>query len=234
MKNVRTRGGSFAERPHFQLREIEEICSSELREVDLYPSSPEAIRIDRFIEKRFNVTPRYESLGEGVLGFTRFGKGVVIEIVVSRALDEGGTKVTERRLRSTLAHEAGHGLLHAYLFALGEKPKSLFDDHADQTPRILCREVADGSSVKKGYGGHWSEYQANRAIGGLLMPRALVEIALLEFCVVVGSLGARTLAPGKRETAIHSMSDTFDVNSVVARIRIEEIFPAKNETQLSL
>ena len=125
------------ERPHFQLREIEETCSSELRKVGLYPSAPEAIRVDRFIEKRFNVTPRYEDLPDGVLGFTRFGKGVVVEIVVSRALDEGGTKVAERRLRSTLAHEAGHGLLHAYLFALGEKPKSLFDDH-DHTPAFFA------------------------------------------------------------------------------------------------
>ena len=190
MKTIRTRSGSFTERPHFKLREIEEVCTSELQKAGLYPSAPEAIRIDRFIEKRFNVTPRYEALPDGVLGFTRFGKGIVTEIVVSRALDEGGTKVAERRLRSTLAHEAGHGLLHAYLFALGEKPKSLFDDH-DHTPRILCREVTDGAASKPRYNGHWSEYQANRAIGGLLMPRTLVERALDEFCVETGSLGAR-------------------------------------------
>jgi hypothetical protein len=233
MKTIRTRSGPFAERPHFKLGEIEEACSSALQKVGLYPSVPEPIRVDRFIEKRFNVTPRYEMLPDGVLGFTKFGKGTVAEIVVSRALDEGGTKASERRLRSTLAHEAGHGLLHAYLFALGEKPKSLFDDH-DHTPRILCREVADGANLRAGYNGHWSEFQANRAIGGLLMPRPLVERAVAEFCVEVGTLGARALAPEKRDTAIRSLSDTFNVNPIVARIRLEEIFPAKNDGQLSL
>lgn len=213
MKNIRARGGPFAERPHFQLREIEETCSRELRKVDLYPSAPEAIRVDRFIEKRFKVTPRYEPLPEGVLGFTRFGKGVVTEIVVSRTLDDGGTKVAERRLRSTLAHEAGHGLLHAYLFALGEKPKSLFDD-PDHTPRILCREVIETGAPKNRSGEHWAEFQANRAIAALLMPKPLVDIALREFCVEVGRLGQKTLASDKREAAIRALSGIFDVNPV--------------------
>ncbi len=233
MKTIRTRSGPFTERPHFKLREIEEVCTSELQKVGLYPSAPEAIRIDRFIEKRFNVTPRYDALPDGVLGFTQFGKGIVTEIVVARALDEGGTKVAERRLRSTLAHEAGHGLLHAYLFALGEQPKSLFENY-DHAPRILCREITDGAVSEPRYNGHWSEYQANRAIGGLLMPRTLVERALDEFCTAVGGLGGRTLVPDKRDTAIRSLSVTFDVNPVVARIRIEEIFPSKNDGQLSL
>ena len=233
MKTIRTKSGPFTERPHFQLREIEEICGSELKQAGLYPAAPEAIRIDRFIEKRFGVTPRSEALPDGVLGLTRFGKKGVEEIVIAKTLDEGGTKVAERRLRSTLAHEAGHGLLHAYLFCLGEKPKSLFDDH-DHTPRILCREVMDTSRPKASSSGHWSEYQANRAIGGLLLPRPLVEQALQEFCVEAGRLGQRVLAPEKRAAAIRAISGTFDVNPVVVRIRLEEIFPAKNDGQLLL
>jgi hypothetical protein len=198
MKTIRSRTGPFVERPHFQLREIEEICIGELRRMDIYPSTPEAIRIDRFVEKRFSIAPRYEVLPAGVLGFTQFGRKGVEAIVISRTLDEGKSKVDERRLRSTLAHEAGHGLLHAYLFQLGEKPKSLFDDH-DHTPRILCREMIEGPRQRPGYDGHWSEFQANRAIGGLLMPRPLVEQALREFCVEAGRLGQRTLAEERRE-----------------------------------
>jgi hypothetical protein len=233
MRNIRSGSGPFIERPHFQLREIEEICTSELQKAELYPSAPQAIRIDRFIEKRFGITPRYETLPEGVLGFTRFGKNGVEDIVVASVLDEGGTKVSERRLRSTLAHEGGHGLLHEYLFLLGEKPKSLFDDH-DHTPRILCRDVVDGTRIKQGYNGHWWEFQANRAIGGLLMPRLLVEQAIEEFCGETGSLGHRTLSADKREVAIQALSTTFDVNPVVARIRLEEVFPRKNDAQLLL
>jgi hypothetical protein len=233
MKTIRSKSGPFAERPHFQLREIEEICADGLRKMDLYPSTPQAIRIDRFVEKRFGITPRYEVLPAGVLGFTQFGKKGVEAIVVSRALDEGNSKVDGRRLRSTLAHEAGHGLLHAYLFQLGEKPMSLFDDH-DHTPRILCREVIEGPRQRTGYDGHWSEFQANRAIGGLLMPRALVEQASQEFCAEVGRLGQRTLPAQKREVAVRELSTTFDVNPIVIRIRLDEIFPQKNDGQLIL
>ncbi len=233
MKNIRSGSGPFTERPHFQLREIEEVCTSELRKLDFYPSAPEAIRIDRFIERRFKVTPRYEALPDGVLGFTKFGRGGVVEIVISRTLDEGGTKAAERRLRSTLAHEAGHGLLHAYLFALGEKPKSLFDDH-DHTPRILCREVIEGGDTRTKSKVHWSEFQANRAIGDLLLPRQLVEKALEEFCSEAGTLGGRMLSAERRERAIQALSSIFDVNRIVASIRVEEIYPQKNEAQLSL
>src|ERR1039457_2894087 len=127
MKTFRSESGPFAERPHFEPSEIDRICDDELRKVGLYPSLPEAIRIDRFVEKRFGVVPLYEDLPEGVLGFTKFGKRGVEAIVISAALDAEKGKVAERRVRTTLAHEAGHGLLHAYLFAIDEKPLYLFD-----------------------------------------------------------------------------------------------------------
>jgi hypothetical protein len=233
MKHIRSSRGPFTERPHFQLREIEEICTTELRRAGLYPAAPEAIRIDRFIEKRFNVRPRYESLPEGVLGFTLFGKRGVEDIIVAKSLDDAGTKAAERRLRSTFAHEAGHGLLHAHLFCLGEKPKSLFDG-GDMAPKILCREVLEAFQPRAGYSGKWWEFQANRAIGGLLLPRPLVIQALESFCMEAGKLGGRVLKPDKRETALHELSTTFEVNPAVARIRLEEVFPAKSEHQLLL
>lgn len=232
MKNIRSKSGPFAERPVFKLREIEEICTTELKASNLYPSSPQPIRIDRFIEKRFGPF-LYEKLPEGVLGFTRFGPKGVHAIVVSRDLDNGDSTVLERRLRSTLAHEGGHGLLHAHLFLAQEQYKSLFD-HTEQTPRILCRDVPDGPKVTRGYDGRWWEFQANKAIGGLLMPRALVEFALREFCVETGGLGQRILPPENREVAARALSDVFDVNAVVARLRIEDIFSSKNDAQLHL
>ena len=85
------------------------MCCDELRGVGLLPGSPEPIRIDRFIEKRFNVSPQYEDLPDGVLGFTRFGKNGVKAVVISAALDAEGGKVAGRRVRTTIAHEGGHG-----------------------------------------------------------------------------------------------------------------------------
>jgi hypothetical protein len=104
MRNVRSKSGPFTERPHFKPGEIERICTEELEKVGLYPSSAQAIRVDRFIEKRFGITHEYDDLPEGVLGFTKFGRKGIEAIVVAKTLDQGGTKVAERRLRSTLAH----------------------------------------------------------------------------------------------------------------------------------
>ena len=112
MKTLRSKTGPFLERPYFPDGVIENTCADELRAVGLLPLSPEPIRIDRFIEKRFKVTPSYEELPEGVLGLTRFNQQGVSEVVVARALDEESSKVAERRIRTTLAHEGGHCLLH--------------------------------------------------------------------------------------------------------------------------
>lgn len=56
-----------------------------------FPSTPGPIRIDRFIEKRFNVVHSYEDLGEGILGLTKFGPSGVKAIMVARSLEEDGS-----------------------------------------------------------------------------------------------------------------------------------------------
>jgi hypothetical protein len=134
-------------------------------------------------------------------------------------------KVAERRVRSTLAHEAGHGLLHAYLFAFNDKPLHLFDAQSQADQKILCRDVKEGEGQKRAYDGRWWEFQANRAMGGLLCPKALVHDALKPFMSPVGSLGTLILDESRRADAVREVADIFDVNPVVARIRINEMFP---------
>jgi hypothetical protein len=225
MKTIRSKSGRTSERPHFKPSEIDRICADELRKQGLYPSSPEPIRIDRFVEKRFGVVPQYEALPDGVLGYTKFGKNGVEGIVISAALDLEGTKVAERRIRTTLAHEAGHGLLHAYLFALDVKPLHLFDDDSHSNHQILCRDVQGEKQKGRAYDGRWWEFQANRAIGGLLCPRPLVQEALKPFFVPVGLLGELTLDENRREEAVRTLAQIFDVNPIVAKIRLTEICP---------
>src|SRR5437667_6473908 len=141
MRTYRSKKGPFQEQPYFSQNEIEELCQEELRKVNLLPEIPEPIRIERFIEKRFNVTPVYEELPPGVLGFTRFTAKGVKAIVVSRSLSDEGSQAAERRVNTTLAHEAGHGLLHAHLFAVGAQPQLQFGTEFDlAAPKILCRD----------------------------------------------------------------------------------------------
>ena len=73
MKVYSTTSGPFRQRPYFAEGEIEILCRCELEAAELYPSSPGPIRVDRLIEKRFNVVPTYDDLPDGVLGVTEFG-----------------------------------------------------------------------------------------------------------------------------------------------------------------
>ncbi len=236
MRTYRATTGPFAERPYYKDEEIETICGDELRAVGLYPATPGPVRIDRFIEKRFGVTPHYEELGQGVLGFTVFGAKGVQDVVVAKALDEEGGQPAERRIRTTLAHEVGHGLLHAHLFCLNSGIRPLFGDFTDpDKPKALCREVPVTAQFKKpGYDGRWWEFQANRTIGPLLLPRPLVQAALEPVLVARGSLGSKELDPGRREEAVRLLADLFDVNPVVAKIRLEDVYPVGGERQYRL
>lgn len=225
MKTIRSKSGPIGERPHFKPSEIDRICTDELRKQGLYPTSPQPVRIDRFVEKRFGVVPQYEELPDGVLGYTKFSKKGVDGIVISAALDLKGTKVAERRIRTTLAHEAGHGLLHAYLFALDVKPLHLFDDDSHSDHQILCRDVQGEERKGRAYDGRWWEFQANRAIGGLLCPRLLVHEALKPFFVPTGLMGEASLDESRREGAVRVLAQLFDVNPTVAKIRLSEMCP---------
>jgi hypothetical protein len=232
MKNFRAKRGPFKEQPYYTIQEVERICEDALRNVDLYPTRPEPIRIDRLIEKHFKVTPVYEDIADGVLGFTRFGANGVQAVVVARALDEEGSISAERRIRTTLAHEAGHGLLHAHLFVLGSQERRLFGDFTEiNKPKVLCREVSNGAGNQpRSYS--WWEYQANLAIGAFLLPRELARLALEPFLSTTGSLGIKILGSSQFDPASKILAETFNINPAVARIRLSELYP--QTSQLSL
>lgn len=236
MRYARATRGPAKQRPYYSIDEIENICLSELRNVGLLPDGPEPIRIDRFVEKRFNVPLVYEDIGSDILGYSKFGPKGVEAIVVSSALDAEGTQASERRLRTTLAHEAGHCLLHAHLFAIGPTPTNLFGEAPEVGPKILCREVsgvADNNQQRR-YDGNWWEFQANKAIGALLLPRSLVYRAVEPFLEAQGMLGIPALTDTRRIAAERELVSVFDVNPVVARIRLGDLYPVDNSNQLTL
>lgn len=219
---------------------IDDLCADELEKVGLFPEKPEPIRIERFVEKRFNVSPTYEETPAGVLGFTRFGPKGVSSIIISAALEDETSATAHRRANSTLAHEAGHGLLHAHLFVLAAANDvvSLFEGQVEAgAPRILCRDDQAGSVPAGGtarrYDGRWWEHQANQAIGGLLLPKVLVRDCLGPLLRDGGPFGGKFLDPENRAAAARLIADTFDVNSAVARIRIDNMFPVADDGQLT-
>ena len=195
------------------------------------PVNPEPIRIERFLEKYFEVRVLYEDIAPGVMGCTAFSKtGRVTGFIISPDVEAGGQKHDERRARSTLAHEGGHGLLHPRLFMERTHGDDLFGKQPDQvSKRILCRS-SDIKPACRRYDGRWWEWQANRAIAGLLLPKRLVQAAVEPFIDGAGLFHLRLVK--RRDEAIDSVAETFDVNPIVARIRLEEMYPTGSQLTL--
>ncbi len=233
MKTYRASAGPVRERPFYPDADVERICSEELRKLGLYPSSPQPINIDRFIEKRFGVTPEpADDLPASILGYTAFGAKGVQAIYVSRLLFEDETEPGRRRVTTTLAHEGGHGLLHAHLFAFeADNNLALFGQDSNVTAtKILCRD--EDTRPRSGYDGRWWEVQANMAMAALVLPKALVLECVKQHLQPQGALGILALPDLHREAAIRLVADTFDLNPIVAKHRLSKLFPAGGQLTL--
>jgi hypothetical protein len=225
-------GGPFAHVIYLKREEIDKMCEDALRVAKLLPNDPAPINIEGFIENHLGSRLDFATdLGADVLGFTFFSpKGKPEVIGVSPSLDEG-TKVSERRIRATLAHEAGHGLIHPILFMEDGVQQRFLDSNIDLTQRrILCRKNDINPNGK--YDGRWWEFQANCAIGGFLLPKRLVSKCVTHLTKTVGLLGGQILEPLARAEAEALVAETFEVNPVVARIRLAAIFPEQTHPEL--
>jgi hypothetical protein len=219
VRKVPTPSGPFPFQLYFEdLGEIDEICLEALRRQSLLPARPAPIRIERFVEKEFKTALRYEDLGPDNLGCTIFNSsGAVEAILVSRDLEEQNTTPARRRVRSTVAHEAGHGLLHGSLFI--DSP-----DLGENQRRILCRSEDILGETQRSYRGRWWEFQANQAIGSLLLPRLLMNAFLDQSGFELDSSESRILNPAQRESLAKKAAVIFDVNPIVVRIRLDSLF----------
>ena len=217
MRKVPTPSGPFAFQLYFEdLGEIDDICLDAFKRQSLLPSKPAPIRI----EKEFKTALRYEDLGPDNLGCTIFNSsGAVEAILVSRSLEEQNTIPARRRARSTVAHEAGHGLLHGSLFIYDHSP-----DLGESQRRILCRTEDILLETQRSYRGRWWEFQANQAIGSLLLPRPVVNAFMDQSGIKLDASGSRILTPSQRESLAKKAAVTFNVNPIVVRIRFDSLF----------
>lgn len=214
-------------------KRIERACAEALESVKLMPTEAEPIRIDRFIEKFFGIDIDYDDLEErfeeGVMGACRFDRdGNVSAILVDRTLGEDDTQLGVRRERSTLAHEAGHGIFHGELFAEKlqadeEIARNGFEDTVCRrgvfAEGFACRglgDAGDGRTRKE-----WWEIQANMAMAALLLPRNLVDPLLRDIVKPIKMAFGTTYTPDL-DDACGGIADAFNVSVTMARYRIEK------------
>ncbi len=222
-------GSRFGKTLYFTDREIDRMCIEALQKSGCMPSVPEAIDIELFVEKHFDAQlDMATDLGEEVLGWTFFGKkGEILLVGVSPNLAGDDSDVGRRRCRATVAHEAGHCLMHPILF-IEEQSKMIFENLNFQEKRILCRK----SDFTGKYDGRWWEVQANKAIGALLLPAVLVRKSVESFLEPAGGMGLMDLPERNRPLAVEHVSKTFDVNKLPAQIKVDALFPRRENELL--
>ena len=89
-------------------------------------------RSDRTIDREeIRLFPRVRRPSRWGLRVHLFGTAGPTRIVVDRGLAEFDSIVAERRISTTLAHEAGHCLFHAHLFAATQSSTGLFTEDGE-------------------------------------------------------------------------------------------------------
>lgn len=187
--------GPFCRRLYIPENDIERMCREALASVDLMPETPGPIRIERLIYLLFGFEEEYETLPDQIMGCAKFTRRGLSRITINRELAEQDDPVSRLRVRSTLAHEVGHGIFHANLFIeklerdatsrLLDEGEGIFDSVSGEG--FMCRAEAGMTQVPKF---EWWEYQANLAMAAILLPKHLViEAARLHLPQVLAPSG---------------------------------------------
>ncbi len=212
MKELVDRRGRMPYRLWYEEAEIEAIMEAELRAADsARPQGSPATDVDLFIERRLGIVPEYVSLPRGVQGATEFSAGGTVRIQISAELSLRAElrPGAERLLRSTLAHEAAHVLLHRMLFL--KESRAMFGGlHVRQE---LCRDVR---FTGRGYTGEWWEWQANRGMAALLLPQR-------DVLSWIKAWRQDHPASGHTQALHEQLSNAFHVSREAVRYRLKQL-----------
>lgn len=196
------------------------------------------IDIEAIFEKLYGVVPDYTDLPDGVLGKTVFHCDGRFDVLLSRQLsDEADTDdVARRRLRATLAHECAHVVVHGHLHLIDAATLPLFGQAEPPAPKVLCRKESVGSFRQNGYDGQWWEYQANRGMASLLLPKRLLNEFVREALAARGLQSMDEAARAQAlEPLIREIVRTYDVSMQLVTYRLQEVGTLpKNTAQVAL
>lgn len=224
MKTIRGRGGQ--DQLWFVEGEIEAIVDSELRKAGLMSTqfSP-AVKIEEFIERHLGAKlDQHAPLEANILGVTLFTRGGPPAIAINATLTGSAMDEDESppgalgRFRATLAHEAGHVLLHRHLFDVAANTLSLFE--RENQPAVEKRCLKRDASFRRV--SDWREFQANQAMAALLMPRSVFTAVAIE---EIGKLfpGHDRVPEGREGAVAARLSVAFEVSRQAATIRLSTV-----------
>ena len=172
--------GPFREYKFIPDKRIERAALTALEETRLLPTSPSKVAIEKFCDRKWGFPEDYRDLGPDFLGRATFNINGLVSIEVNARLEEDTSRVGVCRLRSTIAHEAGHGILQASMFiekiAFDQGQMALFEDvdrkQKPPEPTMIATRSNAIDSTPQPF--EWWEYQANRFMAEVLMPKPLL------------------------------------------------------------
>lgn len=208
MREQRDPEGRMPYRLWYDAKEIDELMEAELRRSGIARIGERAVDVDAFIETYLRINPEFVELPRGVQGATDFFPDGTVKMRISAGLSERAARQepgAEHLMRTTLAHEAAHVLLHRILFL--SQSEALFGGQASR--QELCRDIRP----VRGYTGEWWEWQANRGMGALLLPRS-------EVIEVAGPWTAAVLRDGQ---LVRIIGRRYQVSTQAVRFRLEQI-----------
>ena len=171
--------GPFREYKFIPDKRIERAALKALEETRLMPASPSKVAIEKFCDRKWGFPEDYRDLGPDFLGRATFNITGLVSIEVNASLEEDTSRVGVCRLRSTIAHEAGHGVLQEAMFvekiSFDQTQMALFEEvERKQKPPAQTMIATRSNTIDAGpHPFEWWEYQANRFMAEILMPKPL-------------------------------------------------------------
>jgi len=209
----------FGRRPHYEPRELDRMFEHQATAFlvakygeAVFPFRTEDLKT--FIEEHVDTLDQYADLscfGSQVEGVTVFrpGRGKP-DVAVAAFLQNN-----ENRLRMTLAHEYGHVQLHAYLFDLKDRQKTILPANHDPNG-IYCKR----ETIESAKSADWLEWQASYAASALLAPAAAVRNVARPMIENVGSFGPIGAWTEHGAALVSAVSEGFKISRDAARVRL--------------
>ena len=221
MRERRDPTGRMPHQIYFEDGEIDSIMEDELlKSGRRHRDRGTVVDMDSFIEHHLGITPSYVELPAGVQGATDFAPSGKVAMRICAELGDraaGREPGAEHLMRTTLAHEAAHVLLHRSLYL--KQSEALFGNGASKG--TLCRDV----SPNGGYNGEWWEWQANQGMGALLLPRREMKSFLASHHIA---------SERGDDSVVRDVAQRYDVSTQVVRYRFEQLSGSQNRAQTKL
>lgn len=215
-------------------------------------TDPHPIDVDDFAERFLGFNMHYENLSNNgciwgrmvfnnrrILVYDPETNGIAYHpvdantiVIDNSLLDEA----SEAAYRSTVAHEAGHGLYHPQIFREDDNQLSLFPIENEQKVAVtVCRsvDVTGGTSGRRELvtDHDWIEHHAKYFSAALLMPKTAMKRLCMDETVRKKCLqyGIPILAD---EELARKVCNTFNVSYTSAKIRISELGYSFKQTEM--